>query len=108
MLQVIRAWLKWHKNWDDLCNKCGKCCYIRFVDSDGVVIVNFDAPCDHLDTETHLCKIFPHRFEVCSYCRKVGLWVALTNPTLPNDCAYRQTFRPWEQKKKKDLPEDCR
>ncbi len=96
--QIIKAWFKWHNHWDDLCNRCGECCYIRYEGTDGNVIVNYNEPCIHLDTETHLCRIYPERFEKCSYCGKVNLYVALFYPTLPNDCAYRKTFRVWEHK----------
>ncbi len=99
LIQVFRAWRKWHKNWDDLCNRCGKCCFERYVARDGYVFINYSAPCEFLNLDTHLCTVFPERFRVCSHCGKVNLWVVLFNDSLPLDCAYRTTFKPWEKKK---------
>ncbi len=99
LIEIIKEWLKWHKNWDDLCTRCGKCCYQRRVEPDGTVLINYACCCEHLDRRTNLCKIYNERFEKCDYCKKVGLWVSMFNPTLPNDCPYRTTFRPWERKK---------
>ncbi len=96
LIDIIKAYLKWRDNWDDLCDCCGRCCYIRHVDKDGNVIIDYSAPCVNLDTETHLCRIYPERFEKCAYCGKVGLWTALFNKTLPKDCAYVKTFRLWQ------------
>ncbi len=98
-IRILRTWWKWHKNWDDLCTCCGKCCYQRHVADDGTVIIYYSRPCEHLDTQTHLCRIYPDRLKKCYHCRKVNLWVALFNPTLPNDCPYRTVFRLWEKKK---------
>ncbi len=93
MIRIIREWRKWHKNWDDLCRRCGKCCYRRSLAKGGEVIIHYSAPCPFLDEETHLCRVYPERFEKCPYCRKVNMWIVLFNPTLPNDCRYRTTFR---------------
>ncbi|MCC8141636.1 MAG: hypothetical protein LIO56_03760 [Lachnospiraceae bacterium] len=92
MIRIIREWLKWHKDWDDLCSQCGQCCHRRSVGQDGEVIIHADH-CAFLDEETHLCSVYPERFQRCPYCRKVNLRVVLFNPTLPNDCSYRKTFR---------------
>lgn len=90
---AIRTWLEWRKGWDSICNRCGKCCYRRSVRPDGLVVIHYDRPCENLDTETHLCRVYEKRFRKCHHCGKVGLLTALFNPSLPNDCAYRQMFR---------------
>ncbi len=95
---IFALWLKWRKNWDDLCNHCGKCCYARSVGAGGRVIIYYSDPCENLDTETNLCKIYEDRLRKCNHCGKVDLHTVLFNPTLPKDCAYLQTFRLWEQK----------
>ncbi|MCD8141977.1 MAG: hypothetical protein LUD83_01640 [Clostridiales bacterium] len=98
LLRIFRAWLRWRKDWDSLCNCCGKCCYIRTLGADGQVVIHYDNPCEHLDTETHLCRVFDDRFRKCDHCGKVNLFTVLFNPTLPKDCTYVQTFRLWEDK----------
>ncbi len=98
IFRIIREWWKWHKNWDDLCTRCGNCCYQRHVTKDGEVLIDYFHPCENLDTETQLCRIYPDRLKKCSHCKKVTLWTALFNPTLPNDCPYATTFRMWQKK----------
>ncbi len=98
-IDIFKAWLKWHKNWDDLCNRCGKCCYARSLGKNGEIIINYDTPCDYLDTHTNLCTVYEERFYKCKECKKVGLFIVLFNPTLPKDCPYLQTFRLWEVRK---------
>ncbi len=98
IIHIVREWLRWRKNWDDLCRCCGKCCYERRAERDGSVTIFYQAPCEYLDTETRRCRIYPERLTKCDRCGKVNLRTALFNPTLPEDCAYRQTFRVWDRK----------
>lgn len=96
-IKIFKTWQKWRKDWDSLCNCCGKCCYRRSVREDGQVIIYYDSPCENLDEKTHLCKIYDERFIKCKHCGKVSLFTALFNPTLPNDCPYRKMFRLWDR-----------
>lgn len=97
LFRILKVWLHWRKDWDSLCNRCGKCCYTRSIRPDGEVIIHYNTPCKHLDTETHLCKVFDDRFHKCNHCGKVSLLTALFEPSLPKDCAYVQTFRLWDR-----------
>ncbi|MCD8159035.1 MAG: hypothetical protein LUD77_09125 [Clostridiales bacterium] len=101
LFQIFKEWLKWRKDWDSLCNRCGKCCYSRFVRANGRVVIHYNSPCENFDTETKLCKIYDERFIKCNHCGKVDLYTALFNPTLPKDCAYVKTFRLWERRGRK-------
>lgn len=101
VLRIFKAWLKWRKDWDSLCNCCGKCCYSRSVYPDGRVIIHYSSPCEYLDTETHLCTIYEERFRIYDRCGKVNLFTALFEPSLPEDCPYTKTFRVWKEKKEK-------
>ncbi len=96
-MRSIRQWRTWRGRWDDLCRRCGKCCYARHAMPGGEVLVNYDAPCDNLNTETNLCEVYDARFEKCAYCRKLTLRTALFNRTLPDDCGYVQAFRVWRK-----------
>ncbi len=96
-IRIFKAWLKWHKNWDGLCNQCGRCCYTRSQGKNGEVIIHYNSPCENLDPDTHLCRVFDDRFRKCDHCGKVNLYVALFHPTLPKECAYRKTFRLWDK-----------
>lgn len=100
MIRIIfREYRTWHKNWDDLCNQCGKCCYKRYLSPKGAVIVDQSSPCQYLDAESKKCRIYQHRFATYDYCGKVTLYAALFYPLLPEDCAYVRTFRIWRRRK---------
>ena len=96
--RVFKEYLKWRKNWDDLCSRCGLCCYARSVTPGGRVIIDFNAPCEHFDKKTNLCLVFKNRFKKCDHCGKVDLFCALFNRSLPPDCSYYKTFRSLIQK----------
>lgn len=96
---VIAEYRKWHKNWDDLCDRCGKCCHASYYSSSGDIIVDYSDPCGYLDPETHHCRVYAERFRARRHCGKVNLLRALYSPLLPPSCAYVRTFRVLLQKK---------
>ena len=98
LIRIFKTWLSWRRDWDFLCNQCGKCCYSRTVRRNGKVVIHYDKPCENLDTDTNLCTIYEERLHKCNHCGKVNLFTALFNPTLPEDCAYVRTFRLWRKK----------
>ncbi len=89
------------KYWEDLCHKCGKCCYVRYRGPTGKVHVCYDRPCEYLDTKNKICRVYDKRFEKCDHCGKIYIWTALFHPTLPEDCGYVETFRFWKKENKK-------
>jgi len=98
MLRVIREYLKWRKKWDDLCYRCGLCCYGRSVSGTGEVVVDFSSSCKFLNKETRLCNIFKDRLKRHGNCSSVNIFRALFHPYLPSGCAYVKTFRFWKNK----------
>ncbi|MEM5947906.1 hypothetical protein WKV44_05055 [Spirochaetia bacterium 38H-sp] len=80
-------------NWEELCNRCGKCCYTRSVYPDGTLFIDYDRPCEYLDTDSNLCTVYERRFEVCKTCRKVNIFHALFARHMPPDCAYVSFYR---------------
>ncbi len=97
LFRIIGAYRKWRNHWDDLCDHCGLCCYIRTASPSGEVTIDFSSPCKFLDEETHLCRVFKNRFREYPYCGSVNLYQALFNPAMPPSCAYVQTFRLWKK-----------
>ena len=95
MRSIVNEYLKWWNHWDDLCDRCGLCCYERSLGSAGEVVVNYANPCKYLDEKTHLCSVYENRFRTYPCCGKVNLLKALFHPTLPPSCAYVKTFRVW-------------
>lgn len=78
--------------WEDICNQCGKCCYEK-VDLGGGVIRYTDEPCEHLDTETNLCKVYKNRHEVEPDCISLTEELVRTLHWLPEECAYLEYVR---------------
>ncbi len=97
---IIKNWFKYHKDWDSLCNCCGKCCYVRTINEDGNLVIHYNKPCDYLDRKTNLCTVYDERFTKCENCGKVNLFRAMFSRYLPHDCPYVIAFRPWLKKKK--------
>ena len=91
--RVYIEYKKWRPHWDELCNRCGQCCYTRHFSSTGDVLVDRSDPCKYLDEDTGLCSVYQNRFREYSGCGRVNLFCALFHPLLPHDCAYVQTFR---------------
>lgn len=79
-------------NWEDICTRCGKCCYEK-VDLGGGLIRYTDEPCAHLDTETNLCKVYERRHEVQPDCISLTADLVRYIHWLPDDCAYVEYVR---------------
>lgn len=76
------------KEWELLCDGCGKCCLNKISLRNKVYFTN--ARCRFLDPTTCLCQIYEHRFKKVSDCRDINLNTVLTDPEiLPKTCAYR-------------------
>ena len=91
------------QQWEAICRRCGLCCYERRVGFRGLA-VNYNAPCRYLDTQTGLCTVYEDRFRACPECRKLNLFTALFDPSLPDSCGYVQTFRKWRKSSRRPSP----
>jgi len=78
------------REWESLCDGCGKCCLVKLEDADDARKTYFtDVGCTLLDGETCHCSDYSHRMAKVPDCvkltpRNVGriVW-------LPPSCAYR-------------------
>ncbi|MDR2589292.1 MAG: hypothetical protein LBC67_07690 [Spirochaetales bacterium] len=93
--RIFSEYRRWKKDWDSLCGRCGLCCYERSLSSGGEVAVNMSEPCEFLDEDTRLCRVYESRFRACPDCRSVNIFRALFHRFLPSSCAYVRTFRLW-------------
>ena len=73
--------------WEDLCNRCGQCCFEKWVDNDGAIHPT-SIPCRFLDIVTRECKVYQKRLDVGEGCVKLSREVVETVQWLPSDCAY--------------------
>ncbi|MEE0045202.1 hypothetical protein [Ellagibacter isourolithinifaciens] len=55
-IAALRAWFD--GSWEDACLRCGMCCYEREVGEDGFVGIDFSAPCEFLDEDSRLCRVY--------------------------------------------------
>lgn len=92
----MRIYERVKDSWEDLCARCGRCCFERELADDGEVLVDYASPCCFFDMETHLCRVYDRRFQENERCAKVTLETALFDEYLPEECAYARLFRSGE------------
>ncbi len=80
------------EQWEAICKRCGSCCYEK-VDLGAGSIVYTDEPCEHLDTETKLCKVYASRHEVEPDCISLTEHLVRHLSWLPENCAYTAYVR---------------
>jgi len=88
------------KEWEALCDGCGKCCLNKLEDEDTGEVVLTRVACRLLDDATCLCAQYPIRHQFVPEC------IVLTPSNIeqnlywmPQTCAYRLVFE------KRDLPQ---
>lgn len=75
------------REWELLCDGCGKCCLNKLEIKGKVCFTN--AYCRFLDTKSCLCKIYEHRFKKVNDCRDIDISAIREKPRwLPKTCAY--------------------
>lgn len=77
------------REWESLCDGCGKCCLVKLQDADTDEISYTDVACKLLDCTTARCSDYPNRKRKVPDC--VVLSVKLVNQLdwMPSTCAYR-------------------
>lgn len=90
-------------SWEDICRRCGLCCFSRTIYPDEVV-VDLSSPCSFLDTATLLCTVYEERFDICSECTKVTPLTAILGTSLPPSCAYIEWARRHRIRLRHDKP----
>ncbi|HEY3320928.1 MAG TPA: hypothetical protein VGP72_10725 [Planctomycetota bacterium] len=69
---------------EQLCARCGRCCYKKIIVGRSVLITPF--PCEHLDTDTNLCTIYYRRHELNGLCLSIEEGMKLS--AFPAGCPY--------------------
>jgi|GEM_PF-276593 len=87
------------QQWEDICNRCGLCCYEKIRNQSGRV-VSTPVPCRYLDLHSHECKVYDKRFNVGENCQQLTPETVATVEWLPEECAYRQQQSPLPPVKK--------
>ena len=73
--------------WENLCERCARCCYEK-INFNGRIFYT-KIPCDQLDLETGLCRVYMERDAVRPDCQRLTPEVVAAG-ILPADCPYAQ------------------
>jgi uncharacterized cysteine cluster protein YcgN (CxxCxxCC family) len=76
--------------WEDLCQRCGLCCFEKNVDQRGRITTT-RVPCRHLDIITRNCRVYTKRLEVGEGCVRLTPEVVSKADWLPEECVYRRS-----------------
>jgi uncharacterized protein len=74
---------------EEICNQCGKCCYIKTMIGDEAIFTR--THCEHLDTKSNLCKVYKNRFEKKPGC--LSIEKAIEIRAVPDNCPYVQGLK---------------
>ncbi|WP_372883196.1 YcgN family cysteine cluster protein [Psychromonas sp.] len=78
------------KEWESLCDGCGKCCLNKIIDDDTEELHFTNVACHLLHTKSCQCRKYDKRFKLVKDCVKVSLDDIEQFHWLPASCAYRR------------------
>lgn len=78
--------------WEALCDGCGLCCLIKYIDDDTDKVEYTDVACKLLDINTGLCSNYPKRQKHVPDCITLEYGMLKHMQWLPNTCAYKRLF----------------
>ena len=88
-----------NKEWESLCDRCGKCCVIKLIDESTEKLYYTKVSCKLLNTNNCSCKNYPNRKKLIPDCVELNADNIKEFNWLPKTCAYRLIDEG------KDLPE---
>ena len=75
--------------WEQLCDRCGRCCLLKLEDADSGEVVYTGVSCKLLDIERVRCTDYARRRQRVADCVALDAGLAGTTAWLPATCAYR-------------------
>jgi len=78
------------REWESLCDGCGRCCLIRFEDEDTGEIIPTRVACRLLDIGACRCSDYADRRRHVPDCIKLTPWNIDDLAWMPQSCAYRR------------------
>lgn len=76
-------------DWENICLRCGECCFEKWIDADGSIITT-RISCRYLDVVTRQCKVYTKRLDVGEGCVNLTPELVRSADWLPASCAYRE------------------
>lgn len=77
--------------WEALCDGCGVCCLIKYLDDDDVALTEYtDVACQLLDCATGHCSNYQHRKRHVPDCIRLTPEMVADMMWLPKHCAYKR------------------
>lgn len=73
------------EKWESICCRCGRCCYEKVDFEDRIYYT--ELPCEFLDTETNLCRVYTERDVKRPGCVRLTDKI-LPKGIMPADCPY--------------------
>ncbi len=78
------------KEWESLCDHCGKCCLLKLEDEDTGDVYYTDVACRLMDAEDCRCREYSKREVLVPDCLKLTKANLETVAWMPLSCAYRR------------------
>ncbi|MDO4699992.1 MAG: YcgN family cysteine cluster protein [Moraxella sp.] len=79
--------------WEALCDGCGVCCLIKYLDDDDAALTEYtDVACQLLDCATGRCSDYPNRQKHVADCISLSYEMIADMLWLPSHCAYKRLY----------------
>ncbi|MEM7193997.1 MAG: YcgN family cysteine cluster protein [Pseudomonadota bacterium] len=78
------------EQWEDLCDRCGRCCLVKLEDEDTGTLHYTNVACEFLDTDSCSCKDYKNRMRVQPGCIRLSPTRLDLMDIMPTTCAYRR------------------
>ncbi|MGX8221392.1 YcgN family cysteine cluster protein [Psychrobacter celer] len=84
-----------HHEWEALCDGCGSCCLIKYIDDDDAeALVEYtDVTCQLMDCATGHCQHYTTRQEYVPDCIQLTMENLPNMMWLPSHCAYKRLYK---------------
>lgn len=86
-----------HSEWEALCDGCGSCCLIKYIDDDNnheaEMVEYTDVTCQLMDCATGYCKHYATRQEHVPDCIQLTMENLPQMMWLPSHCAYKRLYK---------------
>lgn len=84
-----------HSEWEALCDGCGSCCLIKYIDNDDdeELVEYTDVTCQLMDCSTGYCSHYATRQEYVPDCIQLTMENLPNMMWLPSHCAYKRLYK---------------